>query len=224
MTSPVFRSVDPKTLKPAPWNPDRRTRKRNLRDLVKSMREDGFWDWEPIQLARDENTGEWVVADGNRRLAAALEVGLEEVVTVKIYAQTAQEYWAKKNGTIRAPTVREAGEAIAKGLKYIPPSHERSISNLLDVYTGQGMSNAEAWKTIQKLFQEDATPSIVNIAQRIANACDMQGDYEFMARTIEWLKNHKMSLTVSRAFADGIPPSVIFDKISSDEPLRTGYS
>lgn len=206
----------------APWNPPGRTSDRSLRKLVESMKRDGFWAWEPIQLARIENeegewkTGKWVDADGNRRLRAAQIVGIQKVPVVRVKSMSAQEYWAKKNGTIKPPSIRETGAAIARGLRHIPPNHSRHIEDLLETYNND-------WDKLKELFEAGASPAIIANARRIANYTGFKGDSEFIVRAINWMTKHRMSLTVSRAIYGGIDPEFLYNKIAQDEPLTNKY-
>lgn len=210
---PTIQWVSIGKLTPASWNPPGRTSDKSLRSLVSSMREDGFWEWEPIQVVKEE--GQWIVADGNRRFRVAQIIGLEEVPVVFVKMDSMQ-YWAKKNGTIKPPTIRETGIAISRGLNYIPPNHERTLNDLLSVYEGD-------WDKIRELFEQGASPSIVTAARRVANYVGFKGDNEFIARTIAWMTKHRMSLTVSRAIYDKIDAEALYAKIASDEPLRNLY-
>ena len=208
---------DIQDVSPAPWNPPSRTTDRAVSKLVQSMRQkEGFWAWEPIQVAMDEISKRMVAADGNRRLRAAQIVGFNKVPVI-VLEMSAQEYWARKNGTMRATSVRETSQAIALGLTHIPPAHERTINGLLVVYGGD-------WSKVRELFATGVSASVISNAQRIANYCGFHGDDEFVVRAIDWLAKYKMGLTASRAIADGVSPDIILTKITNDEPIRTGYN
>lgn len=211
---PTIQWVSIGKLIPASWNPPGRSSDRQLRTLLASMRQDGFWEWEPLQVVKTEEG--WVVADGNRRFRAAQILDLEQVPVVFV-KMDAMEYWARKNGTIRPPSSKEVGQAIARGLNYIPPSQERTISDLLSVYGGD-------WAKVRELFEQGATPSVVTQARRIANYTGFKGDNEFIARAIAWMVKHRgMSLESSRAMYAEIEPAVLFDKIEKDQPLVSMY-
>ena len=220
---PEIEYEDTNAISFAPWNPPGRTSDRNLRKLLESMRRDGFWAWEPIQLARLENeegewkSGKWVDADGNRRLRAAQILGIDRVPVVRVKTMSAQEYWAKKNGTIKPPTIRETGEAISRGLRHIPPNHARHIEDLLEIYNND-------WDKLKEMFEGGTvSPAIIACARRIANYTGFKGDSEFIVRAITWMIKHRMSLTVSRAISDGVDAEALYDKIAKDEPLKNLY-
>lgn len=195
----------------APFNPKGRTSDRAVAVLRKTMRKHGFLRTNPIIVHGKH------IADGHRRLRAAELEQVPEVYFIRADMDvTLDELWADLNGTVRAPSVREAGEAVALGLKVAPPNRERVLTQLAEV--------AGSWDAMRKILQKKVSPGIVLIAQRVANYCYMEEEgetrNEFIVRTIQWLIDHKAHSKVRSALDErGISPEALYDKISNNQPL-----
>lgn len=222
-----IRDVPIESLKPAPWNPPIRTKESSMRYLLASMKESGFLPLWPIVYCKGN-----VIADGNRRHRCAQIIGLPTVPAAFIDADP-QELWAIINGTARPTSIRETGQAVARGLEYIPPSHARLFDNLREAFHGD-------WTQIVEVCKSGASPAIIRQAQAVANYCRMvefdksnnghgkmtvttKTDPEFLALTIKWLIDKHMAITVRRAIDDGIDPETLLDKVLKGETLKAGW-
>lgn len=210
--------ADPRKLKLAYWNPDSRTKARNIQDLVESIRKNGFYEYEAVLVGYDQNP-KWLdtVGDGNRRTSAALALGLEKIPAIFL-DMPAKEIWAMRAGLVRPPTLRETGQAIVKGLDVIPARHVRILEDLVRISGG--------WDAARKVLESGTSPYIVRTAQRIANYCGMKGDDEFAARAIKWLKDNRMQKIATLAIEDRenpVDPDTLLTKILENAPLRSKY-
>lgn len=218
---PELEQVAPNTLREASWNPPGRINDRRMRYLMASIDQYGWVQTDPIILARDAHTNEWVVADGHRRRAAAIRKNVEYVTVMRNYDLTAQQYYAMRNGTSSPPSVKETGQAVLLGLDVIPPSHQRSMDELLKACDYD-------WERVRAILAQGKSAGIITNVQRIVKYLNAdfntKGDKEFETRTLDWVVRHNMGLTSSRAIQDGIKPEVLFQKIMDDQPIRTGYN
>src|SRR3990167_6000630 len=81
--------VDVDSLVSADFNPKGRTQ--NIKALVKSMEQEGFWETAPIILGSDGKIG-----DGHRRVSAAKLVGIREVPCIRSEKPSHVE-WKNRN-------------------------------------------------------------------------------------------------------------------------------
>lgn len=202
-----------KKFKDAPFNPPERVKRRNLTDLIESIRVNKFQPTLPIQVYRD------TIAEGHRRLYAAIYAE-SPYVYYTITDMPIQEYWAMVNGNVKAPSVKEAGTAVRLGLKVFPKNRARVLTQL------QAISGD--WKTMREIL-EKSSPGIVGPAQRVVNYCFDENDTsetkeEFTVTVIHWLIRHKQQTTVRHAIASGgITPETLFDRVVSDQPIIANY-
>jgi hypothetical protein len=197
------------SLKPAPWNPEGRTSKAALNQLVRSMQEQGFLDCYPILIGTDGYVG-----DGHRRRAAAQIAGIKRVPV--IYTKMpARVLWANNAGA-RFVTPKEWMAAGVIG-EVVTPDNVKKYIELMRPSMGDG---GMRW-----LIDQKASPTIWRVTEKVAAHCK-RNDYDFLQKTTYWLVRHKMSNVVqNQALAgpeeDRIDPRQLIQAIENDYPLRS---
>lgn len=205
----IYMDID--RIKPAPWNPARRTTPKALQPIIISMREHGFWPYQHLILGRDD-----VLADGHRRLAAAKAVGLPRVPVMRV-DKAADVIWAEINGKRQEITASQSLEAIAHGLSVIPDRHKSEVEKFIQVM-GRGPDGINA------PLMAGVAPSIMDWARKTARYIGIDPDREpsQVKRIIFWLRRHQMQKRVRAAMEDEIDPQTVIEFINADLPLPKG--
>lgn len=182
------RNVD--DLKFAPFNPEHRISDKYIEDLVLSMKEEGFWPWNPIHITIDN-----VVADGNRRLAAARKAGIKSIPAIVVNNSIgAEEIWGKINDRKNIAS-KDVLEAYVKGLplNYIRP-HRVSIEKIKE------LGGDELVHFIQ---ENGVSPSIVTYASTVAYRVGRKDDKEFIVKLIRWMITWRSQYIVRFLISNG---------------------
>lgn len=177
------------TLIASQFNPPARIEKGQLSSLVDSIRQDGFWDWEPIVLGRDGR-----VADGHRRLAAAKLAGIEKVPVKRVDMETS-ELWVRLNGLRKAITGRDYAYAYTHGIK----SGSLDLLDIHPIRDIRRLVEIGGDELVQKIVTTKSSPGILREAQVIAKYCGEKGNDAFLLRAVNWLLDHKAQ-NVTRFF------------------------
>ena len=201
--------VPPSSLKSAPWNPEGRTSKKELEQLVKSMQEQGFLDCYPIVIGDDGHIG-----DGHRRRAAAEVVGIKRVPVIFTKIPT-KVLWANNAGA-RPVSPKEWMSVNVAGDVEPPDRVKKYIALMLPSMGNVGMR----W-----LIEQKASPTIWRVTEKISAHCK-RNDYDFLRDTTYWLVRHKMSNVVQNQALAGpeeerIDPRMLIQAINNDYPLRS---
>lgn len=197
------------TLRPAPWNPEKRTTKASLAPLIKRIDSEGFDPFRPILISKDGYIG-----DGHRRWMAAKSLGMTRVPVV-FTDKTVEELWAGNAGA-RPVTAREWMAVSVLGGVEVPKRQAEQIKEMHMVVGDEGM---------RYLIERGVSPGIWRLVWRIGLYCKRK-DHKFLRQTIYWLVKHRMSDKVqNRALSgdDPIDPRVLIQAIEHDRPLRVNW-
>lgn len=197
-------------IKAASYNPTSRTEKQALRKLCREIETIGGIV-SPLTVGSDG-----VLADGHRRLACAILLGMTHVPVI-FRTETSEMLYASMNAATLPHNSKQSAEAVAQGFP-------------LELVRGGAQSLITKW--IELLGPEDFTdmvqrrsPYIVQQALTLSKYCGLEDDIDFQRRTLIWMDAHDMvraSIEV-RSKDVLLAPHVIVNKINSDEPLRQGW-
>lgn len=196
------------SLRPAPWNPPQRTASVNLRSLVQSMRENGFWASSPIRVARD-----MMIIDGHRRWMAAKMAGIENVPVFVDESADPKAAYLTINSTVRPPTSREWLHAYLGGAQ-VPPRLRRDIMRIADV-CGEQM--------LWRIAQANLSPrSLMAVGRRALRYIGISpDDDEWLSRVIRWAVDGRRQWQVRTAtfYGNHIPPEELRQAIVEDRDV-----
>lgn len=199
--------VDPKTLKPSSFNPPERTVEKNLTDLELSILEHGFDESQPIVVGKDGELG-----DGNRRLACALDLGLDKVPVIRSKTMTGAELWSMHNGTVRAPTVKEMTTAVALGASVPGGKSGKWVKWFIDRY---GM------EMLVYISNKGLSATCMAHVTRVCTYLGEKPDGTFSVAVLKWFaENRGVIQGVRVAMAMGVDPSVIRGAVLACRPLK----
>jgi len=182
----------------------------DMRELVKSMIDDGFRWWEPILIGSDDKIG-----DGHRRLKAALQVGIELVPTIKVLDKTSVELFKSRNN------LRKRFDAyqwlriylIDNSFDGIPNKYQRDIKKLL-VW---GITPEEL---LNEFSQKGIGPGIVAYVERVLRFLEKDGILLDPKKITRWMNKHKMQFQARKSIDTGIHQTKHFvNCINNDVPL-----
>ncbi len=199
------------TLKPAPWNPEKRTTKASLKPLMKRIEEEGFDPYRPILVSRDGFIG-----DGHRRWSAAKILGMSRVPVV-FTDRSVEDLWAGNAGG-RAVSAREWMAVSVIGGVIAPERQASIIAEMRPVMGDEGL---------RYLIERGVSPGIWRLTWRVGLYCKRK-DNAFLRKTTYWLVKHKMSDKVQNRALSGpdderIQPRVLIQAIENDLPLRVTW-
>ena len=196
--------VDPKTLVTASFNPHSRTDDGKLSPLLDKMRDYGFLPFFPILISKDGQIGE-----GNRRLACALKLGLDEVAVV--YTNMTAEEIYDFNTTHMRHTPTQWLQAYLLGYEDVPQTIMRHIQKLEDAVGREYLS---------VISKAGYSPTIYSTARTVANYTGVgAGNVEFLGQVVRWLVENKQQFAVRTLMRSGLEPSVIAGAINENVPL-----
>lgn len=197
------------SLKPAPWNPEIRSRTRYLLPLRESMEANGFWDYRPILCDRNG-----MIIDGHRRWAVAGALGIS-LVPATIVDDDADRLWAEVNGTTMVISGGQVMQAAAGGLQAKPRKYKDALEKIHDLMGEEG---------VKFLAARGVGPSIMKAAERIARYCTMTTDKEFLRAVIKWLvTNPRANIVTIQAMKDNVAPGRIYKAIQENRLLEARY-
>jgi hypothetical protein len=190
------------------FNSPERIEPKNIKDLVESMKKDGFWNWMPIITGNDGR-----VADGHRRLAAAAVVGIEKVPVERVNIETAV-LWANINLMHRRMKTREIASAYQSGAR-------SAIDHLPNIETTKTLRKIIAIggeELLRKVVETKTSPNIIIRARWVANYCG-EGTDEFVVRAANWLMDNDMSATVNFYIRSKLSSAQLYKAIVDDKPI-----
>lgn len=168
-----FIEVGVDALKPARFNPTKRTMPKNLGGLMGSIASNGM----PVPIVITENME---VGDGHRRLACAKALKWPTVPAVVWKGKTAQEIWSILNAHQMSMTPAQWLEAVVCGMSIDQPEIPRSLANtireLLDILDDE---------TVWQIVEEGKSPEILKTAKFVNNKIGWS-DKEHTVKTIQW--------------------------------------
>lgn len=200
--------VHPSTIRPAPGNPERRTRSdgRKMKDLLRRMSRLGFEEFRPILVSR-----EGIIGDGHRRYACALILDLQEVPVIF----TGKSHIELFEGNAGAAAVTGAHwiQAYVNGMCTISemPSEE-----------GENVKNLEAAggrELLKWLAERNVSPGIFVAAYRAGRYCGDTSN-SFLLRAVIWSVTFKMQRRVHDIIKAGhTPPAIIKAAIENERTI-----
>jgi len=198
------------TLKPAPWNPEKRMSTRALKPLIKLIQEEGFDPFRPILISKDGFIG-----DGHRRWLAAKHLGIPRVPVVYT-DRTVEDLWAGNAGA-RPVSAREwFSVSILAGVE-VPGNFAAMIDEMRPVLGDEGL---------RYLIDRGIAPGIWKLVWKISLYCK-RPDNKFLRQTTYWLVKHKMQDKVRKAVYgpedERIDPRALVQFIESDLPMRVRW-
>lgn len=199
------------TLKPATWNPEKRTTKASLKPLLKRIEEEGFDPFRPILISK-----EGYIGDGHRRWTAAKMLGHTRVPVV-FTDKSVEELWAGNAGA-RGVSAREWMAVSVIGGVTAPERQTKIIEEMRPVLGDEGL---------RYLIDRGVSPGIWRLTWKVGQYCKRTSN-AFLRKTIYWLIKHRMSDKVQNRALSGpdderIDPRVLIQAIENDLPLRVTW-
>lgn len=211
---PEYLNMPTAQIKTAKFNPHKRIEPSRLTGLLLSIRQHGIL--EPLVLAHD-----FTLADGHRRLACAKLLNMETVPCAH-YKETPLEapaLWVVLNSDTLNLTPAQWLAAVEAGLSIdtpgFPDTLKRRILLLIELMGAE---------IIVKLVEENRSPHIVDVAERIARYCDRRGDKTFMRLTFIWLLGSGSAFAVRHAIDEEIDTELLIEAIEQDRELSRVWS
>lgn len=203
--------VDINSLRPAPWNPPKRTTRRAVLPIIRRMQEEGFEAFRPILLSKDGFIG-----DGHRRWTAAKHCGMTRVPVIYV-DKGVEELWAGNLGA-KSPSAKDwMAVNILGGVKGLPPRVEDGVTNLLAILGEEG---------VRYLIERGQSPDIWRTVWKIGQHCH-KTEQAFLRKATYWLIKHQMIDKVKKAIyapmGEQIEPRTLIQAITNDYPLRSAW-
>lgn len=201
-----FSRVKISSLKQAKFNPTNRLEGRRIKDLARSIQEVGLVY--PIAVNQDNE-----VIDGHRRIAAAKELGWDEVPII-IVSGDRQAIFSEVNATSQKMTAGDNLKIyLVDPLALRPPirrKHEEA-----EQFLGRTMMKA--------LAKRGSSINLLRWAKEVANYCERTNDEKFIRRAVKWFYVHRQTRLLRSAIYGGAPASVIERAIKTGKPLTPKY-
>lgn len=203
--SVTYRNIS--DLKPARWNPTRRTETDKVKPIVESMQEIGYDPAFPIVI-----DAKGTIGDGNRRYTAAKIVGIKKIPCI-VTERDLQETWARASTTVCPPTPGQIDDAVVNKkfpISKLPARYQKSIGRFIDI------AGRDTYEMIVRDYglTHNMIKQVINIAAYV-NRTD---DKEFMRRTVNWLVKHKAQYHVRSAITHRfVTPARLLELIDNDQ-------
>lgn len=205
---PVIKMIDPRKLVPAGFNPPQRVVDKMLKPLMDGIVAMGGVV-SPIIVSRDLR-----IADGHRRVASAIKLGLSEVPIIELPLGL-QELWGTMNSTQKALAGRDWVEAYSLGfsLENAPANVRKQITEIKNLIGEDGFG---------LLVEKGMTTTVLGFAKRLANyinTTDTRPDSSLVAQCLLWLISFGQQYAARKAMEDGMSPGVMRYAIANNESL-----
>ncbi len=192
----------------ASFNPTKRTQDNAIRSLINSMREFG-------QLAPITITSKNEVADGHRRIAAALQLGWDSVhATIAPAHLTLSALWVAINADTKPINGAAYIEATHRGLsvEQVRGRHRVLIETAME-WMGEG--------AIALLAEYGKSTDVIGISRKIGNFIGAEQPAEY-AKVLSWIVRHNMALVANQQAKYQIPAEMFVRAIDEDRPITIG--
>lgn len=196
--------VNVNELKPAPFNPPVRTSDRAVKDLVRSISENGFWNHKPITITEDG-----YIADGHRRWTVAKSLGITHIPALVTH-QELHEAWSSSMESTRPLNGKEIIAAKVLGLNSMP---RNSVGKNLQYY-----SNKYGEDVIKYLYENGKTLVPIQQAERVSRYIGWDGENIFSV--VKWIVENKMGGVLQSLFEQNFPKDVLRWKIENNESIK----
>jgi hypothetical protein len=212
-----FKAVDLKVywipvskLKSAKFQPEGRDSRGKLRLLVKSIETNKFWTHE--QIAIDSNFN---IINGHRRVAAAKELGIEEVPCV-VVSGNPQKIFSWMNDTPKPMSSRDVLSGYLRGNKTLTPKHKPHLELITDILGKDGATY---------IYSRGASHRVIHYAYELVRYLGRdETDRNNLAKTTRWLVEHKMQYIVrDHIYVRHTPPEVIAYYVDNNLPMIAGH-
>jgi len=173
----ITKMVDPKKLVMLDINPADRVTGTALEDLMRSMRDNGFWYYRPVIITRKN-----VICDGHRRVTCAIALGIEEIPAYYI-DEDPHKVWAEINSGVRTIGSRELYKASAMGLNFIPKT--RAGTELQLVIKTYGMD------VVKFMAAHSVSKTAIVYAKAIAGYVGEGDNHDYVVRCLYWIVEYR---------------------------------
>jgi len=199
-----FIEVGVDTLKPARFNPTKRTMPKNLGGLMGSIASNGM----PVPIVITEGME---VGDGHRRLACAKALGWSTVPAVVWKGKTAQEIWSILNAHQMSMTPAQWLEAVVCGMSVEQPEIPRKLANLI-----REMLETLDEELVWKIVEDGRSPDIMSTAKFVNRKLGRDDKGDSLAKTVSWLLEYNASFKVRQVISGSYDMGVVADCIDSN--------
>lgn len=195
--------VNVNDLTPAPFNPPIRTSDRALKDVIRSMEEDGFWTHRPLTI-----TMENYIADGHRRWTAAKKLGISIVPCLRT-KQSLEEAWTGSMESARPLRGKELIEAYSLGLRNMPRNNVGSKIRYYSSKYGEDL--------ILFLVKNGMSISPIMYAENVVRY--LGWDFSHVVQVTKWIVEHKLVRTIRYALQQDVSKDLLARKILNNEAI-----
>lgn len=196
-----FVDISISDLKPAKFNPTRRTLPKNLAGLMGSIAQNGM----PVPIVITED---YEVGDGHRRLACAKNLGWEKVPVVVWRGKTSEEIWSILNAHQMNMTPAQWLEAVVCGMSIEQPEIPRRLANLI-----REMVDTLDDEMIWRIVEDGRSPDILSTAKFVNRKIGRDDTGESLAKTVKWLLDYSASFKVRQVISGDYDLEVIAECI-----------
>jgi len=191
------------SLRPAKFNPTKRTMSKNLGGLMSSIAQNGM----PVPIVVTENSE---VGDGHRRLACAKALGWSTVPVVVWRGRTAEEIWSTLNAHQMNMTPAQWLEAVVCGMSVEQPEIPRKLANLI-----REMIDTLDADLVWKIVEDGRSPDILSTAKFVNRKIGWADNGEQLAKTVQWLLDFSASFKVRQVISGDYDLDVVADCIDN---------
>lgn len=192
-------------IKTAPFNPSSRTEKKALAALMAAIEKVGRIIV-PLIVTEDGH-----LADGHRRLACAVALGLTHVPVIVVPGLTLDILWSYLNGGNLPVKTKTWGIAVANGLSLetVPDKEQRTISELIMI----------AGRRQFERLMENNSPYILRPAKALAQYTGDESN-KWIKTILSWMADQGQQRPAIDAMRDECPPEVLISAIKENRPIR----
>jgi hypothetical protein len=201
--------VNVNDIMPSEFNPDSRVNVKALEALEEEVKKAGRI-LVPLAL-----TSSGRLADGHRRLAVAIRLGMTEVPCIYYETGDAKKLWASLNTGTKAVSSRTWVEAFGKGLdiKYFPPRQRAQMIGLQHILKPDEFA---------EFVSKKRSPGLLQSAYNIAHKCNDTSD-SFVREIILWTMQYEQMNLLNHAIRDGMDIDDIITIILERKRMHRGW-
>ncbi len=193
--SHTYVELEIEKLKPARFQPSRRTLPVHLAKLMASIAKYGMPT--PVVVTDAGNDGLHEIGDGHRRVACAKALGLTVVPATIWHGMEAREIFSILNATQMSMSPAQWLEAVVCGLPIEQPEIPRDMANRI-----RELIDTVSEEVIWRIVENGGSPEIIATA-KFVNGKIGWSDKEHLVKTIEWFLEFKSQSRARAAVASG---------------------
>lgn len=203
--STVVEMVSPDVLKFAPFNPPVRTTTRSIQKLKKEIEKAGKII-SPIIITQDN-----YIADGNRRVTIAKELGYPLVPAIR-EEQNLADLWSILNGGNMPINRKNWMQAVRGGMEMdcVPDSDRKVLEDLIRVM---------GKKKFEEIVDAGRGPTIIVVAQYVANYCGDSSD-KFVRKVVNWFIECNTLRDAKFFVSNKVPADILTTAIETNRPIK----